>query len=87
MLVEEIIQNIFQSHADGISYREWNAGYEIDSNMSSDGFTIHMNVDEETGFIIGGNAFNCLTWMDKMGSSARAGNKGFPATPRAGAPV
>ena len=35
MLVEDIIQNIFQSHADGISYREWHSGYEIDSNMSS----------------------------------------------------
>lgn len=76
-----------QSHADGITYREWNAGYEIDSNMSSDGFSVHLEVDDETGFIVGGNPSNCLTWMDKMGSSGRAGNKGFPATPRAGAPV
>ena len=87
MTVEEIIQNILQSHADGITYREWNAGYEIDSNMSSEGFNIRLSVDEDTGFIVGGNSFNCLTWMDKMGSSGRAGNKGFPATPRAGAPV
>lgn len=87
MLIEEIVHCIFQSHVDGISYREWNAGYEIDSNMSCDGFTIDLSVDSDTGFIVGGNGFNCLTWMDKMGSSGRAGNKGFPATPRAGAPI
>ena len=55
--------------------------------MRNDGFNISLEADPETGFIIGGNPYNCLTWMDKMGSSARAGTKGVPATPRAGSPV
>jgi glycogen debranching enzyme len=87
MLLEEIVHEIFQAHARGISFREWNSGYEIDTNMQSDGFNINLEVDANTGFIIGGNPFNCLTWMDKMGSSAHAGTKGTPATPRAGTPV
>lgn len=86
-LMEEVIQEIFQSHVHGICFREWNAGYEIDSNMDSEGFDINLDVDFETGFVVGGNASNCLTWMDKMGSSCQAGTKGIPSTPRAGAPV
>ena len=81
------MHDIFQSHAFGIYFREWNAGYEIDSNMTSDGFNISIEVDPETGFILGGNPHNCLTWMDKMGSSTHAGTKGMPATARAGTPV
>jgi glycogen debranching enzyme len=87
LALEDVVQEIFQAHTNGISYREWNAGYEIDNNMSSDGFNISLDVDLESGFILGGNMHSCLTWMDKMGSSKHADTKGIPATPRAGAPI
>ncbi|KLJ07169.1 hypothetical protein EMPG_17339 [Blastomyces silverae] len=85
--IAEIIQEVFQRHASGLSFREYNAGPELDRQMSTEGFQIDVHVDWNTGFIFGGNQWNCGTWMDKMGESEKAGNKGHPGTPRDGAAV
>lgn len=55
--------------------------------MKNEGFNISLKVDTHTGFIVGGSKSNCLTWMDKMGSSEKAKTKGCPATSRNGAPI
>jgi glycogen debranching enzyme len=83
----EIIQEILQRHASGIKFREYNAGPNLDMQMKEEGFDIEIRVDWETGFVMGGNLYNCGTWMDKMGESVKAGTKGIPGTPRDGAPV
>jgi len=85
--VAEITQEILQRHADGISFREYNAGPNLDMQMDAKGFQIDVKVDWNTGFTLGGNEHNCGTWMDKMGESTKAGTKGVPGTPRDGAPV
>jgi len=87
LTLAQVIQEIFQRHAQGIKFREWNAGYQIDEKMTHEGFNIELTLDEETGFIYGGNPNNCLTWMDKMGSSEKAGIKGVPGSSRDGAPI
>ncbi|KAL4802787.1 hypothetical protein BDV18DRAFT_146576 [Aspergillus unguis] len=85
--IVDVIQEVFQSHARGLSFREYNAGPDLDVQMKSEGFQIQVNVDWETGLIFGGSQFNCGTWQDKMGESEKAGNKGVPGTPRDGAAI
>ncbi|KAL4741058.1 glycogen debranching enzyme [Aspergillus similis] len=85
--IVEIIQEVFQRHARGISFREYNAGPKLDVQMKSEGFDIDIRVDWETGLIFGGSQHNCGTWQDKMGESEKAGNKGVPGTPRDGAAI
>lgn len=85
--IAEIIQEILQRHALGISFREHNAGPELDMQMRPDGFQVDVSVDWDTGIAFGGNQWNCGTWMDKMGESEKAGNKGYPGTPRDGAAI
>jgi glycogen debranching enzyme len=85
--VADLIHLILSAHAKGIHFREWNAGKNIDEHMTHEGFNIDVRLDESSGLIFGGNAHNCGTWMDKMGSCEHAGNKGVPATPRDGAAI
>ena len=85
--IRDIMQDIMQRHFDGIHFVEWGAGPQLDHAMKFEGFRIDINFDKTTGFIFGGNSFNCGTWMDKMGESDKAGNNGIPATPRNGAAV
>lgn len=85
--IEDVIQEALQRHAEGMKYREANAGPQIDCQMKDNGFNQEIFVDWATGIIFGGNQDNCGTWMDKMGESERAGSKGVPGTPRDGAAV
>ena len=73
-----IIQEALTIHVNGLDFIERNAGPQIDDHMQKEGFHNSIGVDLRTGFVYGGNSLNCGTWMDKMGSSIKAGNNGIP---------
>jgi len=85
--VVELLVEALAAHARGIAFREWGAGRGLDEHMRDEGFNVSARVDAATGFVHGGNVWNCGTWMDKMGESGRHGTDGVPATPRDGAAV
>lgn len=48
-LLEEVIQEALQRHFQGVRFRERNAGFQIDRQMTDDGFNNNVGVDLETG--------------------------------------
>eukprot|EP00116_Pleurobrachia_bachei_P002380 sb/3462642/ len=85
--VLDCVQEVIERHLAGITFTEERAGPELDEHLKYEGFLIQAGFHRDTGFVFGGSRHNCGTWMDKVGSSDMAGNRGIPATPRDGSAI
>ena len=47
--LHDVIQEALQRHFEGLSFRERNAGFQIDRDMSDQGFNNQIGVNMETG--------------------------------------
>lgn len=79
--MRDVIHKIMEYHYEGIHIID-----DGDDDLMKDkGRKLDIIVDRVTGFVFGGNKYNCGTWMDKMGSHKPF--KGKPSTPRDGASI
>lgn len=63
--LHEVIQEGLTVHFQGLAFRERNAGRAIDEHMADRGFNNQIGIHPETGFVFGGNEWNC----GKLGQS------------------
>lgn len=53
------MQEALTRHFEGVTFKERNAGREIDEHMKDNGFEVRIGVLPDSGFVFGGNADNC----------------------------
>ncbi|CAF2991727.1 unnamed protein product [Rotaria sp. Silwood2] len=55
--------------------------------MTDQSFNNEIDINRCTGFVYSESRWNCGSWMNKMGSSQKALNKDYSATPRHGSAI
>ena len=86
-LLFDVIHEALRRHRQSLIVRERGVGHLLDSEMTDQDFHNQIGIDFNIDFPFDGNYFNCGTWTNKMDSSGKGKNKGYPATPRDGSAV